>query len=146
MTWEKGRELCLWMYVWHTGNPEFWVWLWLLTNPWPRTSCLNSWISQMCALLLFIGLAMDFNKQTLSLITYADTLCYPVVKKKYTPKTNMRTPKILSHEHILLNNTEKKKQGHSTEFSLSLPVTLSHLSWTWLLWWTEPILIFKKIK
>lgn len=81
MTWEKGRELCLWMYVWHTGNPEFWVWLWLLTNPWPRTSCLSSWISQMYALLLLIGLAMDFNKQTLSLITHADALCYPVVKK-----------------------------------------------------------------
>lgn len=61
----------------------------------------------MYALLLLIGLAMDFNKQTLSLIMHADALCYPVVKKKYTPKTNMRTPKILSHECILLNNTEK---------------------------------------
>lgn len=82
MTWEKGRKLCLWTYVLHTGNLEFWVWLWLLTNPWPQTSCLNSWISQMCALLLFIGLAMDFNKQTLSLIMHADALCYPAMKKK----------------------------------------------------------------
>ena len=58
----------------------------------------------------------------------------------------MRTPTILSHEHILLNNIEKKKQGHSTKFSLSSPVTVSHLSCTRHLWLTEPILIFKKIK